>query len=157
MPTYTFAPAPVLVEATGEFAIGATGTLASSSGGAAVSTWDLNGSPLASILVGPKGAHQAFKADIPHGVLNFGSVQIVAISVEAQQAAITAQETADQAVADAQSALAQVQQLVSQIGNGRGLVTLPAGTDPPETTVDYTVIFEYHPPTGTPTSVESAG
>lgn len=90
MPDFTFAPAPVLVEETGEFAIGATGVLRSTQDGQAVQMYDLNGSPLPSILVGPKGAHQAFKADIPNGVLDFGSVQVTKISDEAQVAALEA-------------------------------------------------------------------
>ena len=89
MPTYTFAPAPVLVETTGEFAIGATGVLRPTGGGDPVQVYDMNDSPLASVTVGPKGAHQSFKADIPHGVLDFGSVLLPTESLEQRQGAIT--------------------------------------------------------------------
>ena len=40
MPTYTFAPAPVLVETTGEFAIGVTGVLRATEGGEPVQVTD---------------------------------------------------------------------------------------------------------------------
>lgn len=142
MADYTFAPAPVFVEETGEFAIGSTGVLRDVAGGTQQLVYDLNDLPLDFITVGPKGAHQAFKADVAHGVLDFGSVEIVAVSAEAQQAAITAEQTAEQAVADAQTALAEVQALRDQIGSGKGLIVLNEGEEPPADTVDDTVIFE---------------
>lgn len=97
MPDYTYAPAPVLVETTGEFAIGATGVLRPSDGGDAVAIYDLNGSTITNILVGPKGAHQGFRADIPYGVLDFGSVLLPTVSQEQQNAALTALATAQEA------------------------------------------------------------
>lgn len=139
---YTFASAPVLVETTGDLAIGATGVLRETEGGDPVAIYDLNDSPIASVLVGPKGAHQAFRADIPYGVLDFGSAMLVAVSAEAQYAAISVEETANQAVSDAQSALAQVQQIAGQIGSDKGLIVVYAGEDPPPGTADGTVVFE---------------
>lgn len=98
MPTYTYAPAPVLVETTGEFAIGATGVFRATESGPPVNFYDLNDSPLATISVGPKGAHQAFKADIPYGILDFGSVLLPSMSIQQQEAALTASTKAQEAV-----------------------------------------------------------
>lgn len=104
MADYTFPPAPVLVEETGEFAIGAIGVLRATEGGDPVSVYDLNDSPLPNIVVGPKGAHQAFKADIPDGVLDFGSVLLPTQSLEAARAGLTALDTANDALAAAEAA-----------------------------------------------------
>lgn len=104
MPQYTYSPAAVLVETTGEFAVGAIGALRPASGGDAVPIWDLNDSALPSVVVGPKGAHQAFKADIPSGILDFGSVMLPAVSDEARVAGLDAQTEAAQAVVIAQNA-----------------------------------------------------
>lgn len=104
MADYTFAPAPVLIESTGEFAIGATGVLRATEGGVSVQIYDLNNSPMASIVVGPKGAHQAFRADVPHGLLDFGSVLLPTSSLEQQQAGITALNTAQDALLTAEAA-----------------------------------------------------
>jgi hypothetical protein len=103
---YTFPPAPVLIETTGAFAIGAAGVMRPTTGGDPVPLYDLNDLPLASILVGPKGAHQAFKADIPDGVLDFGSVLLPASSLEQQRAALNAVEVAASASSAANTALA---------------------------------------------------
>lgn len=108
MPEYTYSPAPVLVETTGEFAIGATGVLRPLDGGDPVPVFDLNDSPLLSVQVGPRGAHQAFKADIPNGVLDFGSTQIVAVSVEAITAALTAIGIANDAMNAALTSVGRV-------------------------------------------------
>ena len=103
MPIYTYAPAPVLVESTGEFAIGATGVLRPSAGAEPVPIWDLNDSPLSGILVGPFGAHQAFKADIPDGVGDFGSTLVVAVSVESIRSGLTATAVAESALSQAET------------------------------------------------------
>jgi hypothetical protein len=105
MADYTYAPAPVLIEATGEFAIGVTGALKTADGTTVVQAYDLNNSPIGGILVGPKGAHGAFKADIPYGVLDFGSVLLPTTSIEQQNAGLTALATAAAAAADAADAL----------------------------------------------------
>lgn len=118
MPAYTFSPAPVLVETTGEFAIGATGVLRPTEGGDPVQVYDLNGSPLPSVAVGLKGAHQAFKADIPHGTLDFGSVLLPTISLEALTAALTAQQTAE-----GMNARVTALEQGSVYGNGRIIAT----------------------------------
>jgi hypothetical protein len=102
---YTFAPAPVLIETTGEFAIGVTGILRDPSTNAQVQLYDLNESPIATLLVGSKGAHQGFKADIPFGNLDFGSVILPSASLEQQAAALTAVLTANEAAADAATAV----------------------------------------------------
>lgn len=109
MPTYRYGPDSVLVETTGEFAIGATGIFRATEGGDPVAVTDLNGSPIPSILVGPKGAHQAFKADIPNGVLDFGSVLLPKISDEAQAAGLDAMSVAAGAALTAQQAQAAAQ------------------------------------------------
>jgi hypothetical protein len=101
MPAYTYAPAPVLIETSGEFAIGAEGVFRATEGGTPVSIWDLNDSPLTAVLVGSKGAHQAFKADIPNGVLDFGSVMLPAVSLEQQEAGLNAVNIAENALATA--------------------------------------------------------
>lgn len=157
MPSFTYTPDTVLIEATGELAVGATGVFRDQAGGVEQPIFDLNGNPIPNVVVGPAGAHQAFKAARAFGVLDFGSAQLVKVSAEAYEAAIDAQQTADQAVADVQTALAQVNLIREQIGTGKGLLVLPVGQEPdPATTVDFTVIFEYQPPAG-PTPVESAG
>jgi hypothetical protein len=104
MADYTYAPAPVLIESTGEFAIGVVGALTDVEG-TAVQVYDLNDSPLGGILVGPKGAHQAFKADIPHGILDFGSVLLPTASLEQQEAGFAAVTTANTALTNAISAV----------------------------------------------------
>ncbi len=139
---YLFKASTVVVEETGELAIGATGQLIPTEGGEPVQVYDLNSSPIASVLVGPKGAHQAFRADIPPGILDFGSVQLVAVSVQALFAAIAVEEVAEQAVADVQTALAEVQTIREQIGSAKGVLAVPAGQDPPADTPDGTIIFE---------------
>lgn len=106
MPAYTYSPAAVLIEETGDFAIGATGVLRPTTAGDPALIYDLNGSPITSIVVGPKGAHQAFMADISHGVLDFGSVLLPAISMEQHAAAFTVVEDAATALSTAEEALA---------------------------------------------------
>jgi hypothetical protein len=104
MPDYTYPAVAVLVETTGELAAtGTTGVLRPAAGQPSVPTYDLNGSPRP-IVVGPKGASPAFTADIRHGVLDFGSVQIPVVSDQARDAAIDVQETADQALIEAVAA-----------------------------------------------------
>lgn len=89
MAAYTFAPAVVLVEATGDLDAGATGVLRTAAGGDIVPIYDLNDSPIAVVTVGVKGAHQSFKADVPSGILDFGSdVLIPTICQEALTAAL---------------------------------------------------------------------
>ena len=126
MAAYTFGPAPVLVEATGEFAIGATGVLRESAGGAEIPIFDLNDSPLSSILVGPKGAHQAFKSDVASGVLDFGSVELPTISLEALTAALTVQAQTDTL---ASRVLALEQGTVSGFGKVITKSRLPTAAD----------------------------
>jgi hypothetical protein len=136
MPTYTYAPAPVLVESTGEFAINATGVLRATDGGDPVQVFDLNGSPLPSVLVGPKGAHQAFTAELSDGVLDFGSVLLPAISLETQRAALLALERANAALTTAGEAMS-IAQAVS------GVVFVVHGDDAttPRPTVSRPVIW----------------
>lgn len=142
MAAYTFPSAPVLVEATGEFAIGATGVLRAVSGGLAVQVYDLNDSPISTVLVGPKGGHAPFKADIPYGVLDFGSTQLVAVSAEALNAAIDVSVVADQARTDAQVALAKVNELSNGGVPTTGLIVINSGANPPANTPDGTIVFE---------------
>lgn len=100
MADYTFSAATVLFEGTGDLAVGATGVLRPLDGGAAVQLYDLNDSPLTSITVGPLGSHQAFKADIPHGLLDFGSLRMVAVSIQSLTAAIGLREDFEEFVAN---------------------------------------------------------
>lgn len=129
MPDFTFAPAPVLVETTGEFAIGATGVLRATEGGDPVQVYDLNDSPLPSITVGPKGAHQAFKADISDGVLDFESVLLPSQSLESQRAGLEAKALATAAAANAQTALTLIEQLAPGGGTGGALTVYGTGVD----------------------------
>jgi hypothetical protein len=101
---YTFPPAVVLVESTGDPAIGATGVLRPEAGADPVPVYDLNDSLISNILVGPLGVHQGFKADIPNGLLDFGSVLLPSESMEQRAAGLTAQATADAALAAATAA-----------------------------------------------------
>lgn len=103
MAAYTFSPAVVLIEGTEEPAIGATGVFRATEGGDPVAIYDLNDSPLVTISVGSKGVHQAFKADIATGVLDFGSAQIVAIAVEIFDAVLTVKATAESALSQAET------------------------------------------------------
>lgn len=111
MADFTFSAAPVLIETTGEFAIGASGVLRPAGGGSPVPVYDLNGSPITGIVVGPKGAHQAFMADIPNGVLDFGSVLLVAESKEQREAGFEALTLAQSAITTADDAAVTVSQL----------------------------------------------
>lgn len=98
MAAYTFGEAVVLVQVTGDLAIGATGVLRATEGGDPVPIFDLNDSPIPSVLVGPKGTHHPFKADIEWGVLDFGSAQLVAESIEFRRAGAEVRELAESAV-----------------------------------------------------------
>lgn len=95
MPDYTFPSGTVLVEGSGEFAVGATGVLRVD--GEQVQVYDLNDSPIPSIFVGPRGVHQAFKADVPDGLLDFGSTLMPVVSVESHRAGLRAIELAEDA------------------------------------------------------------
>ena len=114
MAAYTYAPAPVLVETTGEFAIGVTGVLKDDDG-TPVQAYDLNDSPIGGITVGPKGAHQAFKADIPNGVLDFGSVLLPTSSQQQQEAGLSALATANSALNEAVAAKEIAQAALDEI------------------------------------------
>lgn len=102
MAAYTFSPAVVLIEGTSTPAINAVGVLRPTGGGTAVQVYDLNNSPIPSISVSSLGVHQAFKADIMDGVLDFGSVLLPTESVESRRAgqdALVAATAASAAVA----------------------------------------------------------
>lgn len=135
MPDYTFAPAPVLVETTGEFAIGAVGVLRATDNGDPVTIYDLNDSPIAGVLVGPKGAHAAFKADISDGVLDFGSVILPTESLEQRRAALEARSLAISASATATTALQLIENFTGPgetpgvvYGSNLSAANLPDGT-----------------------------
>lgn len=87
---YTFDEAVVLVEGTGELAIGATGVLLPPLGGDPVQVYDMNGSPIPNVVVGPFGVHQQFRADIPQGLLDFGSKVLVKESQQQRDAGMAA-------------------------------------------------------------------
>lgn len=128
MAIYTYAPAPVLVEITGEFAIGATGVFRATEGGTPVTITDLNDSPIPNIVVGPKGAHQAFKADIPNGVIDFGSVLLPTASLEQQEAALQAEQIAAQAAVDAAAAAASSQAAAAAAAAAEGSAAAAAAS-----------------------------
>jgi hypothetical protein len=113
MPDYTYSPDTVLVEATGELAIGAIGVLRVVAGGEPVDMWDMVDSPISSITVGPTGAHQAFKADVPYGVLDFESVQMPKVSDEAIAAVVTMQ-------AETEALRGRIENLEANGGGGGG-------------------------------------
>lgn len=91
MPQFTFSEDTVLVAGSdpAEFAIGATGVFRVMAGGEIVPIFDLNGSAILAVAVGPLGVHEPFKADIPHGVLDFGSAQLSKVSDESIAAVVT--------------------------------------------------------------------
>lgn len=89
MAEFTFGPALVLVQDTDTPAPeGTTGVLRPKGGGDPLPIWDLNNSPITSVRVGRFGVHQAFRADVHQGELDFGSVLLNKLSDEAQVAAI---------------------------------------------------------------------
>lgn len=109
MADFTYAANTVLSESTGEFAVGATGVLRETADGPPVSIYDLNDSPLQVISVGSRGVHQAFKADIPDGILDFGSALLSVVSAESHRAGLRAITVAEAAVESAQDSLAAAQ------------------------------------------------
>lgn len=109
MAAYTFPSAVVLVEGTGQLAVGATGLLRTNAGSASVQMYDLNGSPLPSVVVSSQGVHQPFTADIGHGVLDFGSVILPAISLEAMTAALEVLQSSEAAAAAASASAASAE------------------------------------------------
>lgn len=155
MPTYTYAPAPVLIEVTGEFAIGVSGVLRDPVSNASVQVYDLNGSPMSSVTVGPKGAHQAFKADISYGTLDFGSVLLPTSSLEQQAAGLTALGVANtaatsaaaaatSAAASAASAAAAVSQLADLVTGGELATSIEAALDASLETLPTATILRYN-------------
>lgn len=111
---YTYPPAVVLDEETGQFAIGATGNLLQTADGPPVQLYDLNDSPIPSITVGQRGAHQGFRADIPDGLLDFGSTLIPVVSQESHRAGMQAMLVAEDAVAQATAAAESAEDAVEQ-------------------------------------------
>lgn len=131
MAAYTFPSAVVLIEATGDLAIGATGVLRPSAGGNPVQVYDLNGSPIPNVVVGARGVHQPFQADIPDGVLDFGSVLLTSISQESMTAAITAEQDAAAALEAAQQAADNASNAVAAVESA----VVEAELDDPNSTV----------------------
>jgi len=87
---YTYDEAVVTIQGTAEPAVGATGVLRPDDFGDPVQVYDLNGSPLPHVSVGEFGVHQQFKADIPQGILDFGSRRLVKESQQQREAGMTA-------------------------------------------------------------------
>ena len=100
---YTYSSGLVLDEKTGQPSPGIAGILREVSGGP-VQVYDLNDSPIPNIQVGPRGVHQAFRADIPDGVIDFGSTPIPVVSQESHRAGLQAVIIAEQAVEASESA-----------------------------------------------------
>lgn len=128
MADYTFPPAVVLVEGTGALAVGATGLLRPAVGANPVPVYDLNGSVIPSVVVGSQGAHQEFTADIPDGVLDFGSVMLVAISKESLTAGLTAADAATSAEEAATSAAQSASAAESSASDAQQSVSGKANT-----------------------------
>lgn len=103
MADFTYPPGTVLDESTGEFSVGSTGVLRNANGDA-VDIFDLNDSPIPSIRVGARGVHEAFKANVPDGLLDFGSTLMPVVSQESHRAGLQAIQVAEAAVESAQSA-----------------------------------------------------
>lgn len=122
MADYTFAGNTVLVEGTGEFAVGATGVLRTSSDGPPLPIYDLNDSPISEIIVGPRGVHQAFKADEPDGLLDFGSAMIPVVSQESHRAGMRAIEVAEGAAVQAGEAMGQASDAAAAARLAAGVV-----------------------------------
>ena len=80
---YTYAQGVVIDPVTSELVQSGTGIFKDTAGGVVQDMFDLVGTQVAGIDVGPLGVHIAFKADIPHGVLSFGSVELPVVSIEA--------------------------------------------------------------------------
>lgn len=128
MPGYTFSEGVVLIEATGQLAIGATGVFRAATGGDPVTIYDLNDSVIPSVAVGPLGVRQAFKADIPRGLLDFGSVVIVARSDELMDAAFEAQAISEQAALDAAAAATSSQAAAAAAAAAEGSAAAAAAS-----------------------------
>lgn len=104
---YTYGQAAVLVQAGGVstdvFAVGAHGVLRTAVDGPESPIYDINGSPLPYLTVGETGAYQFFRADIPFGVLDFGSALITAVSNEAIAAPLEVKALAESALSQVET------------------------------------------------------
>jgi len=138
---YTYDEAVVLIEATADLAIGATGVLRPVDGGDPVQVFDLNGSALPHVLVGPFGVHQPFRADIPQGLLDFGSKVLVKESQQQREAGLEAKAIALDAAANASTALTLIGALSP--GGGSGGSNVVYGTNVDATNLpDGTIVVE---------------
>lgn len=91
MAEYVYDEGLVLLEGTSLPApLGTAGVFRAVPGGPAVQVYDLNGSEIPSVKVGEFGVHQQFTADIPHGVLDFGSKELVKESKQQREAGFQA-------------------------------------------------------------------
>jgi len=100
MADYTYAPFLLIDDVTGDVVRNAAGgQLLDQAGGVVQPVYDLLDAPVASLTTNAKGVGAAFKADVPFGVVSFGSIALPVISVEAQQSGLEA--AAAQAAAEA--------------------------------------------------------
>ena len=76
-----------------------SGVFRDKAGGTVQAMYDLLGNPIVGILLSDIGVHAAFKADLPRGVLTFGSVDLPAVSIEAIDASLEAQAAKEAAEA----------------------------------------------------------
>lgn len=132
MAKYTYAPAAVFDEETGGFAVGAKGTLRQTVAGPPVQLYDLNDSPIPEIVVGRLGAHQAFRAEIPDGLLDFGATPIPVVSQESHraglQAILVAEDARDKASVAAASADEAAEQATAAAESAREAVDVVVAT-----------------------------
>ena len=130
MPDYTYGPFLVLDETTGEPTAEATGgQLLDVAGGTPQPVYDLLGSPLAELITNRLGVTGSFMADVPYGLVSFGSVALPVISNEARNAgleAAAAQSAAEAAQAAAESASTSAVAAQSAAEQAAGLVNAPA-------------------------------
>ncbi len=97
-------------------------------GGTAQSIYDLDGSPITEIVANGSGQTQLFRADVGHGLLQFGDLvvtvwanEIAAYAIAAQTAVASAQSAADSAAAAAVSAQAAYEAMQDLVSSGGGL------------------------------------
>lgn len=114
MPDFTYPSATVLIERTGELAVGAAGVLRSTVDGDELPIYDLDGSPITHIRVRARGVHQPFKADVPDGLLDFGAATLFpVVSSESHRSGMQAIQIAEAATDVAAEAVTAAEQATS--------------------------------------------
>ena len=101
---YTYQPFLLLDPDTNEVIPNATGGLLLDIDGDGQQVYDLVGTPIASLSTGSKGVGNGFRADVPQGVVTFGSAGLPVVSIEAQSAGLAVLDAVTLAQAAADSA-----------------------------------------------------